>query len=87
MIVIFATLPHDQKKTSPDCIEYRYLHGLGGLRHPHKDTQNAGWRNQSFRGYADYMQTEEFAANVDTVIELSRTKSCALMCAEAASMA
>lgn len=64
-------------------IEYRYLRGLGGLRHPRKDTQNAGWRNPSFRGYADYMQTDEFAANVDAVIEQCRTKSCALMCAEA----
>jgi len=64
-------------------IEYRYLRGLGGLRRPHKDSPNAGWRNMSFRGYADYMQTEEFAANVDAVIELGRTKACALMCAEA----
>jgi uncharacterized protein (DUF488 family) len=64
-------------------IEYRYQRGLGGLRHPRKDTQNAGWRNPSFRGYADYMQTEEFAANVDAVVELCRTRSCALMCAEA----
>jgi uncharacterized protein (DUF488 family) len=64
-------------------IEYRYLRGLGGLRHPRKDSPNAGWRNLSFRGYADYMQTEEFAANVDAVIELGRTKACVLMCAEA----
>lgn len=64
-------------------IEYRYLRGLGGLRHPRKDTQNTGWRNPSFRGYADYMQTDEFAVNVDAVIEQCRTKSCALMCAEA----
>lgn len=64
-------------------IEYRYLRGLGGLRHPRKDSPNGGWRNLSFRGYADYMQTAEFAANVDAVIELARDKSCALMCAEA----
>lgn len=64
-------------------IEYRYLRGLGGLRHPRKETQNAGWRNASFRGYADYMQTGEFVANVDAVVELCRTRSCALMCAEA----
>ena len=38
---------------------HRYLHlpGLGGLRHPRKDSINTGWRNASFRGYADYMQT------------------------------
>ena len=64
-------------------IEYRYLRGLGGLRRPSKDSENTGWRNLSFRGYADYMQTEEFAANVDTVIELGRNQSCVLMCAEA----
>lgn len=64
-------------------IEYRYLRGLGGLRRPRKDSENTGWRNLSFRGYADYMQTEEFAANVDAVVELGRGKCCALMCAEA----
>ena len=64
-------------------IEYRYLPGLGGLRRPRGETQNTGWRNLSFRGYADYMQTDEFAANVDAVIELGRKKLCALMCAEA----
>lgn len=64
-------------------IEYRYLRGLGGLRHARKDSVNAGWRNLSFRGYADYMQSAEFAASVDTVVELGRSKCCALMCAEA----
>lgn len=64
-------------------IEYRYLPGLGGLRRAHKDSPNAGWRNLSFRGYADYMQTEAFAGNVDAVVELARSKACALMCAEA----
>ena len=64
-------------------IEYRYLRGLGGLRRPRKESQNAGWRNTSFRGYADYMQTEEFAANVDAVIDLAESRTCALMCAEA----
>ena len=64
-------------------IEYRYMRGLGGLRRPRKDSENTGWRNLSFRGYADYMQTEEFAENVDSVAELGRSKCCALMCAEA----
>jgi uncharacterized protein (DUF488 family) len=64
-------------------IEYRYLAGLGGLRRPRPDSPNAGWRNTSFRGYADYMQTEEFAQNVDTVIALAAHTRCALMCAEA----
>jgi uncharacterized protein (DUF488 family) len=64
-------------------IGYRHLAGLGGLRRPHKDSRNAGWRNTSFRGYADYMQTDEFAQNVDAVAALARTTPCALMCAEA----
>lgn len=64
-------------------IEYRYLAGLGGLRRPRPDSPNAGWRNTSFRGYADYMQTEEFARNLDSVIELAQDRRCALMCAEA----
>jgi uncharacterized protein (DUF488 family) len=64
-------------------IEYRYIRGLGGLRHPRPDSPNGGWRNTSFRGYADYMQTDEFAQNVDTVITLAEDTRCALMCAEA----
>jgi len=64
-------------------IEYLYLRGLGGLRRARKDSPNSGWRNLSFRGYADYMQTGEFAQNVDEVVELGRSKCCALMCAEA----
>jgi len=64
-------------------IEYRYLAGLGGLRRPRPDSPNGGWRNTSFRGYADYMQTDEFAKNVDTVVALADHTRCALMCAEA----
>ena len=64
-------------------IEYRYLPGLGGLRRARKDSPNTGWHNLSFRGYADYMQTDEFAENVEAVVELGRRKCCALMCAEA----
>jgi uncharacterized protein (DUF488 family) len=64
-------------------IGYRHLAGLGGLRRPHKDSPNAGWRNTSFRGYADYMQTDEFSQNVDAVAALARTTRCVLMCAEA----
>ena len=63
-------------------IEYRQLPGLGGLRRPLKDSPNSGWRNTSFRGYADYMQTPEFAQNVQNVIDLAATTRCALMCAE-----
>jgi uncharacterized protein (DUF488 family) len=64
-------------------IGYQQIPCLGGLRRPQPDTLNGGWRNTSFRGYADYMQTIEFTLAVEGVIELSRTMRCALMCAEA----
>jgi uncharacterized protein (DUF488 family) len=64
-------------------IEYVSLRALGGLRRPRKDSPNAGWRNTSFRGYADYMQTQEFAHGLEELIELSRAHRTAIMCAEA----
>jgi uncharacterized protein (DUF488 family) len=64
-------------------IAYAHMKELGGLRHPRKDSVNLGWRNESFRGYADYMQTPEFNAAVEKAIQLSREKPTALMCAEA----
>ena len=64
-------------------IDYVALRALGGLRHPRKDSPNTGWRNESFRGYADYMQTEEFARGLDELISLSRGNRTAIMCAEA----
>jgi uncharacterized protein (DUF488 family) len=64
-------------------IEYRHVKDLGGLRKPKRDSVNAGWRNESFRGYADYMQTPEFTAAVEKLIEAARTKRVAVMCAEA----
>lgn len=64
-------------------IDYLHMPGLGGLRHAHADSQNTGWHNPSFRGYADYMQCADFAENVERVVELAGTRRCALMCAEA----
>jgi len=64
-------------------IEYVPLPALGGLRHARKDSPNTGWRNTSFRGYADYMQTEEFARGLEELIALSRRSRTAIMCAEA----
>jgi len=66
-----------------ECIEYVHLQALGGLRHPRKDSPNTGWRNQSFRGYADYMQTQAFDNALETLITLSHEKRLAIMCAEA----
>jgi len=45
--------------------------GLGGLRHAKHDSPNLGWRNASFRGYADYMQTPEFAQSLEELIHLA----------------
>lgn len=64
-------------------IEYVHIPGLGGLRHARADSPNGGWHNASFKGYADYMQTPEFASSVDQVVALARSQRCTLMCAEA----
>ena len=64
-------------------IEYSHLPGLGGLRRARPDSTNTAWRNASFRGYADYMQTEEFRENLQKLIELGAGKPTAIMCAEA----
>ena len=64
-------------------LHYRHMPALGGLRHPRRDSENTAWRNASFRGYADYMQTQEFAQALDLLIELGRAEPTAAMCAEA----
>jgi uncharacterized protein (DUF488 family) len=64
-------------------IGYRHLPGLGGLRRARPDSVNTGWRNASFRGYADYMQTPEFEVAIVELIEIARTQQVAIMCAEA----
>jgi uncharacterized protein (DUF488 family) len=64
-------------------IHYRHMPGLGGLRQPRRDSTNIGWRNASFRGYADYMQTSTFSESLDRCIELAKRERAVLMCAEA----
>jgi uncharacterized protein (DUF488 family) len=64
-------------------IQYLHMEELGGLRHAKPDSINLGWRNASFRGYADYMQTPEFEAALGNAIKLTEKKPTALMCAEA----
>ncbi len=64
-------------------IEYTHIPGLGGLRHPRKNSINTAWRNASFRGYADYMQTPQFDEGLEELIALARTRRIAIMCAEA----
>ena len=64
-------------------VEYVPLQALGGLRHPRKDSPNTGWRNEGFPGCADYMQTPSFAEGLERLIEISRSRRTAIMCAEA----
>jgi uncharacterized protein (DUF488 family) len=64
-------------------MDYVRLKELGGLRHPRKDSQNMGWRNLSFRGFGDYMQTQDFEAGINELIRLARDRTVAIMCAEA----
>jgi uncharacterized protein (DUF488 family) len=64
-------------------IGYVHLPRLGGLRRAKRDSINSGWRNASFRGYADYMQTPAFADGLQRLLKLARDKSSAVMCAEA----
>jgi len=64
-------------------IGYRQMKALGGLRHARPDSINLGWRNASFRGYADYMQTEDFAAGLERLEQLAARRPTAIMCAEA----
>jgi uncharacterized protein (DUF488 family) len=62
---------------------YVHMPGLGGLRHAKRDSLNPGWRNASFRGYADYMQTPEFEQSLDELVQLANQERIVLMCAEA----
>ena len=64
-------------------IKYFHMKELGGFRKQAKNSVNTGWRNASFRGYADYMQTEEFDAALKRLIEISSAERIAIMCAEA----
>jgi uncharacterized protein (DUF488 family) len=68
---------------APFGIAYRHLADLGGLRKPRPDSPNAAWRNESFRGYADHMQTDTFAHALDELIALGAQTPTAIMCAEA----
>lgn len=57
--------------------------GLGGRRKSIPDSVNTGWRNESFRGYADYMQTEAFLREIDWLVSLPEIDKTVVMCAEA----
>jgi len=73
------TLPGSLEKSD---IKYVHMTGLGGLRHALFDSVNKAWKNASFRGYADYMQTYEFELALEKLIRLSSRRKVVLMCAE-----
>jgi uncharacterized protein (DUF488 family) len=80
--------PQFNRETLPEALSavgigYTHMPALGGLRHPRPDSPNAAWRNASFRGFADYMQTTEFGTALDALIDLARQEQIAIMCAEA----
>jgi uncharacterized protein (DUF488 family) len=64
-------------------LDYLWLPLLGGRRRPRPDSANTGWRNASFRGYADYMETEPFAEGLTALVALAAAERTAVMCAEA----
>jgi uncharacterized protein (DUF488 family) len=64
-------------------VEYTHLKSLGGRRHTRKDSINTGWRNASFRGYADYMATPEFSEGLEVLMQIAVAAPTAIMCAEA----
>ena len=74
------TLKESLKATK---IGYLHMKGLGGLRHSLKDSPNMGWRNSSFRGFADYMQTGEFEESIEKLIAAAEKRATVIMCAEA----
>jgi len=64
-------------------IRYKHIPEIGGFRHPKHESVNTAWKNSGFRGYADYMQTQEFTDSLLKIVVLARENRLALMCAEA----
>ncbi len=94
LVVDVRTVPHSRynpqfnKENLPSAlkpigIKYIHMPEIGGLRRPKRDSINIAWKNSSFRGYADFMQTKEFTDNLLKLITLARENCLAIMCAEA----
>jgi uncharacterized protein (DUF488 family) len=80
--------PQFNKETLPESLKlagvnYVHMPDIGGLRRTKPDSVNTAWKNKSFRGYADYMQTKEFTEQLLNLIALARENTVAIMCAEA----
>jgi len=92
VVVDVRTDPHSRhnpqfnKETLPAALKpvlYSHMPEIGGLRHPKRDSINLALQNSGFRGYADYMQTQEFTDGLLKLVALTRENCVALMCAEA----
>ena len=64
-------------------VRYEHFSELGGRRRARPDSLNVAWRNESFRGYADYMETNEFRAGIERLVDIASTQRTAIMCLEA----
>ena len=93
-VVDVRRLPHSRRHPQFDTVAracdlpaagvaYHHAPGLGGFRRPRPASTNTAIREPAFRGYADYMQTDEFASHLATLIELAAQVPTAIMCAEA----
>jgi uncharacterized protein (DUF488 family) len=71
------------KESERQGISYVHFPELGGRRPARPDSPNTAWRNEAFRGYADYMMTPEFKAGIERLRGLAEQKATAIMCAEA----
>ena len=72
------------KSLSEHGIRYEHFPELGGRRKAKPDSKNTAWRNESFRGYADYMETEEFRNGITRLVDLAQESGpTVIMCAEA----
>ena len=72
-----------KKSLEENGIEYVYIEDLGGRRPAKKDSKNTTWRNKSFQGYADYMETEAFENGVKELEKFALEQPTAMMCSEA----
>ena len=72
-----------RESLSGEGIEYVHSPELGGRRRARPDSHNLAWRNESFRGYADYMETERFPAAIERLVEIAKDRRAVVMCAEA----
>ena len=73
---------HLQSSLAANRIEYVHLPELGGRRRARPDSINMSWRNESFRGYADYMETAGFELGISKLLDLAAQRRTAIMCAE-----